>query len=353
MNTGQDYYAVLGISRSASDEEIATAYRRLARQWHPDVNKSPGATERFESITKAYEVLKDPKKRQIYDQFGEGAVDEYATSGFDMSNFGDIFSQFFEGGGGNRANARAPVKGADVRIKMRIDFMDAVNGRLVNMPYSHQGKCSACSGRGVVNPSDIQNCPACGGSGVTTKTQTTIMGSFTQKSPCGTCRGTGKKVINPCYRCRGSGLQDIRENLRIKVPAGVSEGSSVKVPGRGKPGRNGGESGDLYIQFLINPSKIYKREGLDLHVDCDVPWVTAVMGGKVTVRGIDGNFALKLKGGVQPSSTGRLKGRGIRSAKGNTGDLVVHFRVKVPTNLSMLERRLYAKLAEIDAKRRR
>lgn len=356
-NSSEDYYQILGVSRDATQDEITAAYRKLAKQWHPDVNKSPEATEMFEKITRAYEVLKDPQKRKAYDQFGEGAVDESGASGFNASNFNgfqggvdfdDIFNQFFGGGFKQQRRAStAPRKGGDIRMKMRIDFMDAVKGRTVDMPYSYEGPCKVCGGCGAASASDIQRCPTCGGSGYVTSQQSTFFGAFTQRSVCSSCGGSGQRIANPCYQCRGSGTQKISETLKVNVPAGVDEGDSVRVPGRGQAGAYGGPNGDLYIQFTINPSKVYRRDGLDLHVDCDLPLITAILGGQVTVQGVDGDVDISVKSGTQPSSTERVKGGGIHSVNGRIGDLIVHYNVKVPTRLNAEEKSLYTRLGEI------
>ena len=355
MAGNEDYYSILGVAKNATQDQINSAYRKLAKKWHPDVNKAPEATEMFEKITKAYEVLKDPQKRKAYDQFGEGAVDESGSSGFNPGNFSgfggvdfdDIFTQFFGGGGRQRRSSNAPMKGADVRMRMRIDFMDAVKGRIVDMPYSYQGKCSACGGKGAMNASDIQRCNNCGGTGVVTSQQRTILGAFTSRTTCPACGGSGQRIMNPCSRCRGSGTQKITETLKINVPAGVDEGDAVRVPNRGQSGENGGPNGDLYIQFTINPSKTYRREGLNLHVDVEVPLITAVLGGSVNVPGVDGVISVDVKNGTQPSSTERIKGGGIHAANGRIGDLIVHYGIKIPTRLSKEEKELYGKLGEI------
>lgn len=354
----EDYYSILGVKRDASQDDINKAYRALAKKWHPDVNKAPNATEMFEKITKAYEVLKDPQKRAAYDRFGAGAVDGNGAAGFNPGNFsgfsegfgddfGDIFSQFFGGGARGQRRRNGPVKGEDVLMRMKISFMDAVKGRTVDMPYRYDAVCPACGGRGAVNPSDVQTCPTCNGRGSVVSTQNTMFGRFQTQTTCPDCNGRGTRIVKPCSRCQGSGAVRTSETLHIYVPAGIEEGQRLRVPGKGHRGLNGGPSGDLFIQIAIEQDRKYRREGLDLHTDCEVPLVTAVLGGQVDADTVWGTQTLDIKAGTQPGYVSRMKGQGIRTREGREGDEYVHLSVKIPTKLTAEEKDLYSKLGKI------
>lgn len=356
----EDYYATLGVSRDASQDEINKAYRTLAKKWHPDVNKSPEATGMFEKITKAYEVLKDPKKRAAYDRFGAGAVDDGAGSagfnpgnfsgfgqGFSGDDFGDIFSQFFGGGGRASRRQTGPAQGEDVLMAMRISFMDAVKGRTVAMPHEYETACPDCSGKGAVNPSDISTCSTCQGSGSVTTTQNTMFGRFQTRTTCPDCNGRGTKIVRPCSRCHGSGTVRVKETLHIVVPAGIDKGQRLRVPGKGGRGINGGPNGDLYIEMVIQPSDTYERDGLNLYSHAEVPLITAVLGGSIEVDTVWGRQTLDIKAGTQPGSTARMKGQGIHTREGRQGDQFVTLNIKIPTRLNQEEKELYAKLGQI------
>lgn len=362
MADQEDYYSILGVSKTATQDEINKAYREKAKEWHPDRNHAPNATEMFEKITKAYEVLKDPQKRAAYDRFGAGAVDDsagaagfnasnfngFSGAGFDGSGFEDIFSQFFGGGArASRSQSRGPVKGRDVLMGFKIGFMDACKGASIDMPYTYDAVCPACSGKGAVNSSDVTNCPSCHGTGRVVTSQRTVFGTFQSQTTCSRCGGSGTIIKNPCYRCNGSGHVSQKETLHIKVPAGIKEGDRLRVEGRGEAGTLGGPNGDLFLKIMITPDKTFTREDNDIHVNVDVPLVDAVLGGRVDVPTLNGTQTIDIKPGSQPGDTFRMKTQGIHSYTGRYGDEIVHFNIKIPTRLNDEEKDLYARLGEI------
>ena len=358
----EDYYSILGVSKDATQDEINTAYRTLAKKWHPDVNKSPNATEMFEKITNAYQVLKDPKKRAAYDRFGQAGVDgaDGGVAGFNPGNFtaddfgdvNDIFSQFFRGGSRSRQRRPdGPIRGKDVLMRMKITFMDACKGREVDMPYKYDGPCPACDGKGAVNPSDVSTCPQCGGTGFVVSVQNTMFGRFQSQTTCPRCSGRGTVITNPCSQCGGSGTVTINDTLHISIPAGIEEGQRLRVPNRGGRGLNGGPNGDLYIEMVVEDDKDFQRDGLDILTDNRVPLITAVLGGQIEVDTIWGPQTVDVKAGTQPGAKIKVKGMGIKKANGLTGNHIVTVEIKIPTRLNQEEKDLYQKLGEIAEKK--
>lgn len=366
----EDYYKILGVDRNATQDQISHAYRELAKKWHPDINHSPDATAMFEKITKAYDVLKDPQKRQAYDQFGNGAFDENGNAGFNASNFNgfnassggpgfgsspfdDIFNQFFGGAarGGSRASrsqpSAGPTRGEDTFMRMKISFKDSILGRNVQMPYEYETACAACGGKGAVSPSDISVCPTCHGSGVVTSVQRTLFGTFQSQSACPDCGGKGTRIVNPCANCRGTGYVKVSTTLNINVPAGISQGQQLRVPGKGGRGSNGGPNGDLYIEILVDKDDTFTRDGNDIHVDAEVPLITAVLGGYLDVKTVYGIQTLEVKNGTQPGTIAKIKGAGVKGLDGKVGDEYVHLTVKIPTRLNAEEKSLYSQLGQI------
>lgn len=361
MAEDEDYYKILGVRRDASQDDITHAYRELAKKWHPDINHSPDATAMFEKITKAYEVLKDPQKRAAYDKFGTGAFDENGNAGFNNGNFngfqnagfdaddlGDIFSQFFGGAASSGRRQRrysGAHKGDDVFMKMRISFMEAVNGREVPMPYEYETTCDQCGGKGAVNASDVETCPTCGGTGTVISSQRTLFGTFQTQTTCPTCHGKGTRIVYPCPNCKGRGYVRVKTTLNIKIPAGINEGQQLRVPGKGGRGLNGGPNGDLFIEMVVEKDKTFTREGNDVHVNVQIPLTTAVLGGDVNVPTVYGTSELRIPSGTQPNTIMTLRRQGIRGVDGRTGDEFVHLYIRIPTHLSDSQRELYSQLA--------
>lgn len=360
MAQKEDYYSILGVDKNASADDIKKAYRNLAKKWHPDVNHEANATEMFEKITKAYEVLSDPQKRAAYDRFGEAGVDESGQAGFNANGFNgfnqggfggfdDIFNEFFGGGrtSGRRRQQQSsgPIRGEDKFMRMKVSFMDAVNGRNVEMPYTYDAVCSTCGGKKAVNPSDVTTCRTCGGSGVVVQSQRTVFGTFQSQTSCPDCGGSGVKITNPCSACNGSGYSTVKTTLNINVPAGIAQGQQLRVPNKGGRGLNGGPNGDLFIEIVIGDDKTFKREGNDIHIDLDVPAVVAVLGSDVDVATVYGTTTIHIDAGTQPGTILRVKGQGVKGLSGKVGDEYVHLNIIIPKKLSNKERELYEQLA--------
>lgn len=361
MANDEDYYKILGIDKNATQDEITKAYREQAKKWHPDVNHSPEATQMFEKITKAYDILKDPDKRAAYDRFGNSAFDENGNAGFNPNNFsgfsssgdfgddlGDIFSQFF--GGGRRRQPRrnqGPMNGENAYMRMQISFMDAINGRVVKMPYKYDQKCSSCNGKGAINPSDVVTCSACNGTGSVLTQQRTMFGVVQTQQVCTSCNGKGTVIVNPCSSCGGKGYVSSNVTLTINVPAGINEGQQLRVVGKGKRGFNGGDNGDLYIEIIIESDKTFTRSGNNINVDIKVPLITAVIGGTVTIPTVYGNIEYDIKSGTQPNTVLNLKGKGVKGLDGRTGDEFAKVIIEIPTRLTNEEKELYAQLGKI------
>ena len=276
MAEKRDYYEVLGVSKSATPDEIKKAYRKLAMKYHPDRNHEPGAEDKFKEINEAYEVLSDEKKRATYDQFGHAGMDGAFgqgggfSQGFtDFGDLGDIFGSFFGGGfggGGSRRSSNQPRQGQDRYMQMRIDFMDSIFGKTETISLDVDETCKHCNGSGAESPSDVQTCPTCHGSGYVMSQQRTPFGVIQQQSVCPDCHGTGKKVTRACSHCHGKGYEHRRVKLDIKIPAGIQSGQQIRIPGKGERGTNGGPNGDLYIEIMVTPHPTFKREDNNIFI---------------------------------------------------------------------------------------
>ena len=356
----RDYYEVLGVSKTASEDEIKKAYRKLAKQYHPDVNKAPDAEEKFKEINEAYEVLSDQSKRATYDQFGHAGLDGSAGAGgfggFNAGGFddiSDIFSSFMGGGFsgfnfGGRSSQRntGPIKGDNRYMSMTIDFLDSIHGvdKVVSLNVDH--KCTYCNGTGAATSSDIETCPTCGGSGRVMRQTRTAFGIMQQMSDCPDCRGTGKKIRRKCTHCNGEGYIRKKEEVEVSIPEGIMSGQQVRLAGYGERGENGGPNGDLYIEINVRPHKFFTRSGNDIHVKIPISAVDATLGCSVDVPTCHGDVEMKIPAGTQPGQQLRLKGYGAKDLRsGNTGDQYVEVEVTIPTKLSREEKELYEKLA--------
>ena len=355
MSEKRDYYEVLGLSKGASEEEIKKAYRKMAKKYHPDINKEPGAEEKFKEINEAYEVLSDPQKKATYDQFGHAGMDGAGFGGFsqggsDFSGFGgfeDIFGSFFGGGFGGSSNRRAntgPRKGNDRFMQMRINFMDAIFGKTETINIDVDEQCKECNGTGAYSASDIHTCSRCNGSGYVTTQSRTMFGVMQQQTVCPECNGTGKKISRKCSKCGGRGYEHKRVKLDIKIPAGIQSGQQVRVAGKGERGINGGPNGDLYIEILVTPHKVFQREGYDISISVPVSAIDATLGCKVDVPTVYGDVSLTIPAGTQHGTKFRLKGKGVKSPRGTQGDEYVEVRVEIPTKLSHEEKELYERI---------
>jgi molecular chaperone DnaJ len=354
----RDYYETLGVSRDADKEEIKQAYRRLARKYHPDVNKEPGAEERFKEINRAYEILSEPETKARYDRFGEAGVGAGAGAGYqdfgDMGGFADIFESFFSGfagsGTGTQTRRRGgPVRGDDLRLDLKLDFREAVFGGEKEIRISHLETCTNCSGSGAKPGTRPRTCPTCTGSGQVRRATRTPFGSFTQVSVCPTCNGTGQVIEEKCDVCSGNGQRQETKKLKITIPAGVDNGTRLRVSGEGDAGQRSGPSGDLYVYLFINDDPEFQREGINILSEVKISYLQAILGSRMEVKTVDGPEELLIPPGTQPSTVLTLEGKGVPKL-GNPvsrGDHRITISVDIPTRINPEERELLEKLAKI------
>ena len=360
----KDYYEVLEISKDASNEDIKKAYRKLAKKYHPDINKEAGAEERFKEINEAYEVLNDPQKKQIYDQYGfeglEGSAGGFGGfDGFSSGGFGDLndifdhimggmggFSNF--GFGGSRSSRpNSPMKGDNRYMQLSIEFLESIKGVNKTISINVDKKCEKCDGTGAKSKNDIKTCKTCNGTGKVTRQTRTAFGIMQSVVDCSDCNGTGKTIENKCPECNGTGYINIKENVEVKIPAGISSGQQIRIAGYGERGYNGGPNGDLYIEILVRPHKFFVREGNDINIVIPISAVDATLGTKVDVPTCYGDISLSIPAGSQPGTRLRIKGYGVKSLRSNTvGDQYVELKVEIPTKLSKEEKELYQKLKD-------
>lgn len=348
-----DYYDLLGVSRDSDDDTLKRAYRRLARQYHPDINKEPGAEDRFKEIGRAYEVLSDPQTRARYDQFGEAGLGGAAGAPDmgDMGGFADLFETFFSGFGGSSASGRprrrGPQQGDDLRYDLTISFEQAVFGEEQEIKIPHLETCTTCGGSGAKPGSGPTTCGTCGGAGQVRRATRTPFGSFTQVAECPTCGGTGQVIADPCGACGGQGVHQVRKKLRINIPAGVDTGTRLRVSGEGNAGLRGGPAGDLYVFLTVKPHPRLKRDGLNVLSEVKVSYLQAILGDTIEVDTVDGASELELPSGTQPGAVLTLPNKGIPKL-GNPvarGDQKVTVTVQLPGRVSEAERGLLEQLA--------
>ena len=351
MAEKRDYYEVLGLSKGASEDEIKKAYRKMAKKYHPDINKEPGAEEKFKEINEAYEVLSDPQKKATYDQFGfagmDGAQGFGGGAGFGgFEDLSDIFGSFFGGGfgGGSRRASNRPRKGNDRFMQMRIDFMDAIFGKTETITIDVDEQCDECMGSGARSKSDVKSCSRCGGTGTVTQQQRTPFGVFQSQTVCPDCNGTGKTIAHKCPKCHGKGYEHKRVKLDIKIPAGIQSGQQVRVPNKGERGVNGGPNGDLYIEILVTRHNQFVRDGNDIRISVPISAIDATLGCKIDVPTVYGDVELTIPAGTQYGQQFRLKGKGVKSPRGSQGDQYVEITVEIPKKLSREEKELYEKI---------
>jgi molecular chaperone DnaJ len=348
----QDLYDVLGVARGASDAEIKRAFRKLAQQWHPDVNTEPGAQERFKEINDAYQVLSDPERRQRYDMFGRAGVDGGAAGGgggFEgFGGFSDIFDAFFGGAaGGGSARRGRPQGGADLRYDLRITFEEAIKGTEKEIDFRVLDRCETCSGTGAEPGTEPVTCPQCEGRGEVRSVRQTMLGQMVNVSACPRCRGEGKIVETPCATCKGDGRTERKRTLRVTIPPGIDEGHQIRLTNEGELGPRGGPPGSLYVAVHIAPHPSLKREGTELFYEAPISIAQAALGTKIIVPTVDGDEEVEIKPGTQPDTEIRLRGKGVPHLRRHTrGDLHVMVDVQVPTKLTKKQRELleaYAK----------
>jgi molecular chaperone DnaJ len=351
-----DFYKVLGVSRGASDEELKKAYRLMARKYHPDINKDdPEAEEKFKLVTRAYEVLSDPIERDKYDRMGH---DLYANgrrqahyedfSAFDIfGDFGTIFDSFFGRTTGTQARSRAK-QGNHRRVHLSISFEESAFGVKKSVEYDRMLVCESCRGSGASSGTSPTTCPDCGGSGQISTYRNTILGNIMTSRPCERCEGSGRVILHPCSACQGTGLIIKRVSLNVDVPAGVSDNTRLKVSGHGDAGRNGGPTGDLYIDVSVKPHKLFTRDGYNIHSQVEISFAQAALGSSIVVHTLDGEQAVEIHPGFQSNDSVLLRNKGIPHLNGRgRGDHILTVIVRTPGKLSEEESKLYKMLAEI------
>lgn len=361
----ENYYEVLGVDRGASQDDIKKAYRRLAMKYHPDRN--PGdkaAEEKFKQIGEAYAILSDEQKRAAYDRFGKAGVDPSAAdagaggfgqggfggfsgmnSGDFQSAFGDIFSDLFGGGRGRGAGPQGPqpMRGNDVSYTLEVSFEDAAHGRKMDIRVPAWDECTSCHGTGCRPGTSKKTCPTCHGAGVVRMSN----GLFQVQQTCPQCHGMGEVIADPCPDCSGTGFKRSAKVVEVNIPAGINDGQRIRMSGKGEPGVNGGPAGDLFIEIRVRPSDIFERDGDDLHMQLPISFVTAALGGEVTVPTLDGESRITLPEGTQSGKTFRLRGKGISNLHTHQpGDLYLHIEIETPVNLSDKQKKM---LRDFDA----
>lgn len=350
----RDYYEVLGISKNATESEIKSAFRKLAKKYHPDVSKEPDAAEKFKEAQEAYAVLIDPEKRRQYDQFGHAAFSNMGAGGaggFDFSgfDFSDIFDDIFGGGfssffGGRSTSSNRPKKGRDTLIRMDLTFEDAIFGTTKTLNLDVMEDCSDCHGHGGYGE---KSCPSCHGSGYITSEQRTLFGSFMTRTSCSKCEGTGVIYDKVCSTCRGSGKIKKNKNLEVKIPAGVDTGNQLRLAGKGEAGINGGPNGDVYLEFNVKKHPLFEREDNDIYLELPLTITEAVLGCKKEIPTLYGNVKLTIPSGSSTNDRHRLKGKGVSDVhSGRKGDMYVVINVVIPDKLTSEQKKLFEQLAK-------
>ncbi|NCR08310.1 MAG: molecular chaperone DnaJ [Microcystis aeruginosa LG13-11] len=351
-----DYYEILGVSRDAGKEDIKRAYRRLARKYHPDVNKEPGAEEHFKEINRAYEILSEPETRNRYDRFGEAGVSGGAA-GFDADNMGgfaDIFETIFSGFGGMGGQATArrrtgPTRGEDLRLDFRLKFREAVFGGEKEIRIRHLETCQTCKGSGARPGTSSRTCTTCNGAGQVRRATRTPFGTFAQVSVCPTCDGAGEVIEEKCDVCGGSGRRQETKKLKITIPAGVDNGMKLRVAREGDAGLKGGPPGDLFVYLTVENDGEFQREGNDIKSDITISYIQAILGCTIKVNTVDGQEDLTIPAGTQPNTVLILENKGVPKL-GNPvsrGDHRITVKISIPTRVTGEERDLLEKLAKV------
>ncbi len=357
----RDYYEVLGVSKNADEKEIKSAFRRLAKKYHPDVSKEPDAAEKFKEAQEAYAVLSDEQKRRQYDQFGHAAFDQMnGGRGFDFSDFdfSDIFSDLFgssfggafsnfAGFGGNKnSNRTRATRGSDKIMRINLDFEEAAYGCKKTINLDVYEECDECNGRGGKGE---KTCPTCRGQGTITSEQNTLFGTFMTRTTCPNCKGKGKTYDSTCSKCRGTGKVKENKNIEVKIPAGVDTGTQIRLAGKGDSGTNGGPNGDLYLEFKVKNHSLFERDVNDIYLELPITITDAVLGCKKEIPTLYGNVKLSIDPGTNTGDKYRLKGKGIEDVHtGSKGNMYVVINVVIPSKLDRKQKKLFTELSETD-----
>ncbi len=348
MATKRDYYEVLGVEKTASDDDIKKAFRKAAFKYHPDHNKEDNAGEAFKEVNEAYEVLSDRDRRAAYDRYGHAGTEGAMGRGFenaDFGGFGDIFDAFF--GGATTATRQGPVQGADLHAALTITFDEAVFGTSKEVKINRVENCSVCRGSGAKAGTEPSRCPTCGGTGQVRRIQQSIFGRFTNISTCSRCGGTGTIITDPCPHCKGLGKERVERTLSVKIPAGVDEGAQIVVRGEGDSGSRGGPAGNLFVTLTVKPHEFFVRRGDDIVYELPVNFVQAALGDEVEVPTLAGKTKVKVPAGSQTGKLFRLKNQGVTHVqRGGRGDELVILVVLTPDSLDDKQRKLMKELGE-------
>lgn len=358
MAEKRDYYDVLGVNKSASQDEIKTAFRQKAKQYHPDLNPNdPTAEAKFKEVNEAYEVLSNADKREKYDQYGHAAFDPTAGGaggyggyssygGSPFSGFGDIFGDLFGGGGSARRSTTGPMRGEDIRCTLTITFEEAAFGCKKDIQFRREENCRVCGGSGAKAGTTASVCPTCGGKGQVRTTQNTLFGTFASTQTCSTCGGTGKVVKEPCEECGGSGRIKRAVSMSITTPAGIDDGQTMRIADQGDDGLRGGGRGDLRVTIRVKAHKRFMREGFDIYLNMTLPITTAILGGEVVVPTLSGDVKYAVPEGTQSGTTFRLKGQGVTKLNSTgKGDMYVNVTVEIPKRLNEAQKDIVRQLA--------
>ena len=353
MATERSYYEVLGVERNASDADIKRAFRKLAQQWHPDVSTEAGAVERFKEINEAYQVLSDPKRRQVYDMVGRAGLGDMGGAGSPFGEgfpgFGDLFDAFFAGMGGAPAGGRRNRRqsGSDLRYDLRITFDEAVKGVEKEIEFELLDKCGTCGGNGARVGSTPVPCTTCGGRGEVRSVRQTMLGQMVSVTACGRCHGEGSMIESPCPACKGEGRLPRHKKIRVTIPGGIDEGHQIRLSGEGEVGPRSGPAGNLYVAVHVTPHALLRREGTEIYYDLPLSITQAALGARCRIPTIEGEEDLEIRPGIQPGTEIRLRGRGVPHLRraGTRGDLHVMIHIGVPTKLTKRQRQLLEDLA--------
>lgn len=346
-----DYYETLGVARGASADEIKSAFRQLARKYHPDVNKAQDAEERFKEINEAFVVLSDPEKRATYDRFGHAGLNGMGGGGapdFSTIDFSDIFEEFFGfGGGANKRRSRSnPRRGADINQSVALTFEEAVFGVDKEIEFTRDEICTTCRGTGAEPGTSPVRCQACEGRGEVRQVRQTFLGSMVQVTTCPTCNGQGEVINTPCHTCRGRGLERRTVHKTVTIPGGVDTGTQIRLAGEGQPGMFGGPNGNVYIEIQVRPHKFFRRKGNDILVDLNINVAQAALGADIEVPTLDGPSHLTIPAGTQPGRVFNVKGKGVPFLRSSgRGDQLVIINVEVPTRMTAEQRQIFEQLA--------
>jgi molecular chaperone DnaJ len=348
--SNRDYYDILGVGRNANDDEIKGAFRKLARQYHPDVNKAPDAEEKFKEVNEAYGVLSDPEKRARYDRFGKEGLGGMGGFRDYTVDFNDIFEDLFRGFGfstGSGRSRRSPRRGRDLQIPVTLTFEESVFGVEKEIEFTREETCSTCNGSGAEPGTSPVRCSTCNGQGEVRTVHQSFLGQIMQTATCPTCNGRGETISSPCRTCHGRGLERKKVKKKVQIPAGVDVGTQIRLAGEGGPGENGGPNGSVYLMLDVQPHQFFKRRENDIILNLDINVAQAVLGAEIMVPTIDGEEKLRIPVGTQPGKVFHLRNKGVPYVRrSGRGDQLVLVNVAIPTKLTKEQRELFEKLAE-------